>query len=144
MVVAQSASAVLISGLTFAFLISGRQNWPVALVSPVAVGGAICGFGALSDRYESSCLVTIAASAVGALLAVTLAYQLGPMGLILAMGSWVALQPGAGMFAWHRSKRPRPGLLAPPAPPAAPPPRPTARDLRIPGQLTTTLVAFSF
>ena len=128
---------------------------PILLATPVAVGAAICGFGSSSRTHESSCAATMVATVGGAALTIPLLYlgltlDFGSRGLTLdgsdnsgptftlllgALG-WFVVQPVAGLATWHGNKRLRPEVL--------PPSRPSARAPRMPGQMTATLVAFSF
>ena len=130
----------------------------VVVATPLVTGAAICGFGALNRTHESSCPTAMLATVGGALLTLPLLYLGlilvfsrggglsldGPGGgspvftLILGGLGWFVAQPVAGLATWHGVKSARPQSVAPP-------PRPSARGLsRLPGQATTTLLAFSF
>jgi hypothetical protein len=145
------ALALPVLGVVVAAQAGGDVVAPIILATPLAVGGAICGFGALSRTHESSCVSTMLATVGGAVLTLPLLYMgialdlesLGDSGgggfpatLILGGLGWFVVQPVAGLATWHGNKRLRPAVL--------PPPRPSARGVRVPGQMTAPLVAFSF
>jgi hypothetical protein len=145
------ALALPVFGVVIAAQVGDDMVAPIILATPLAVGGAICGFGSLSRTHESSCAYTILATVGGAVLTLPLLFMgiaidldsLGDSGgsgipatLILGGLGWFVVQPVAGLATWHANKRLRPEVL--------PPPRPSARAPRIPGQMTATVVAFSF
>lgn len=152
-----SAFAIPVLGFLLASQ-AGDMAGVVVVATPLVTGAAICGFGALNRTHQSSCPMTMVATAGGALLTLPLLY----LGLILDLGrggglsldgdgggspvfalilgglGWFVAQPVAGLATWHGAKWVRPQSVAPP-------PRPSARgSSRVPGQVTTTLLAFSF
>jgi hypothetical protein len=145
-----AAGATPILGFRLATSTGSPGFWMSAVLTPVALGVAVCSIGSASATYEGTCDSAIGGAFLGALTTVPLFFlgaSMGgggdaPFGPALTMGAvgWFLVQPAFSLLAWHHSKRPRPvpvtTSLQPPAP---------ARGLAsLPGQVVAPLLALSF
>jgi len=124
--------------------------WVGAVLTPLALGTAVCAIGSASATYEGACEAAIGGAFLGALTTIPLFYlgaSMGgsgdaPFGPAVTLGAvgWFFVQPAISLLCWHRTRHLRPV----PAVTTSLPPRPARGLAAPPGQVVAPLLALSF